>query len=112
MKAQILHRDVMLDRPAIDTDAVLAAIEGLRKEVAELREHIVELVQQRELCEEALSTLQAMALTGRSRQCVVNWCERYGIGRFDDERERWIISRSKLVEFCRSHPDASRHTFW
>lgn len=107
----------MLDRTAIDVADLLAELATLRSEVAELRTlrprlEALERAQQPGSCEDAISTMQAMGLTGRSRQCVVNWCERYNIGWFGGERPRWIISRSKLIEFCRSHRDASRHTFW
>jgi hypothetical protein len=97
----------MLDEVTIDS------VSELRREVGELRERVDALEHaQHEPCDEFLSTFQARELTGRSRQCVVNWLARFDLGYFDAERKRWAISRLKLIAFCKAHPGASRYVFW
>jgi hypothetical protein len=95
-------------------EATSIDVHALARELHELHQRVdvLEHARKREPRDEMLSTLQAAGLTGRSRQCVVNWIERYAIGRFDPKRARWTISCAKLIAFCRAHPGASRHVFW
>ena len=81
----------MLDKPTATATAP-ATLDDVMTELKIIRDLIEEqragATQLHEPPEDGLSTFQACLLTGRSRQCLVNWCERYGIGRFGGEPGR------------------------
>ena len=80
-------------------DDVLAALDAVVANQAELRARIEQLERTHASNDDLLTVAAAARIVGRSEQCIRDWCDREGVGRFDEGIHRYWVSRAKLRSY-------------